>query len=212
MDFVNYYKILQLPHTANQDDIKTAYRQLAKTMHPDKNPEDNQATLNFQNLNDAYSTLSDLRKRRVYDIAYERHTRPSPPPYSTEPKSVDRHQVEQFIRQFNSCVSKAVQQVIIQKRRIEQEQEALRALEDEILTAGFEMIEIYECDAGPSNLERTKEYPQIQAQERLKATLEANLKEEEEKLAGLEGQVLEFNRRLSYRENKLNVFYGESYS
>ncbi|EWG48889.1 hypothetical protein FVEG_16351 [Fusarium verticillioides 7600] len=230
MDFVNYYKILQLPHTANQDEIKTAYRQLAKTMHPDKNPDDCQATLNFQNLNDAYSTLSDLRKRRVYDIAYERHTRPYPPPYSTEvrtrtskfknekttpfpnPHWVDRRQVEQFIRQFKSCVSKAVQQVSIQKRRIEQKQEAVRALEDEILTARFEMIEIYECGAGPSNLERTKEYPQIQAQERIKAELEADLKEEEEKLASLERQVLEFNLRLSYWENKWNVFYGESYS
>lgn len=105
-----------------------------------------------------------------------------------------------------------MQQVIIQKRRIEEEQEALRALEDEILTAGFEMIEIYECGAGPSNLERTKEYPQIQAQERLKAALEADLKEEEEKLASLERQVLEFNRRLSYWEKKWNAFYGESYS
>jgi hypothetical protein len=128
------------------------------------------------------------------------------------PKSVDRRQIEQFIGQFKSCVSKAVQQVIIQKRRIEEEQEALRALEDEILTAGFEMIEIYECGAGPSNLERTKEYPQIQAQERLKAALEADLKEEEEKLASLERQVLEFNRRLSYWEKKWNAFYGESYS
>jgi preprotein translocase subunit Sec63 len=60
MDFVDYYKILQLPHTANQDEIKTAYRQLAKTMHPDKNPEDNQATLNFQNVSNYQLT------QRVY--------------------------------------------------------------------------------------------------------------------------------------------------
>ncbi|KAF5567034.1 molecular chaperone [Fusarium napiforme] len=177
MDFVDYYSILRVPHTANQGEIKTAYRQLAKTIHPDKNHEDNQATLNFQNL-----------------------------------RRVDRRQVEQFIRQFESCVSKAEEQVIIQKRRIEQEQEAVRVLEDEIFTAGFEMIEVYECGAGPSNLERTKEYPRIQAQKRIKAELEADLKEEEEKLASLERQVLGFSSRLSYWQKEWDTFYAESYS
>jgi DnaJ-class molecular chaperone len=52
MDFIDYYKILQLIPTANTDEIKTAYRQLAKTTHPDKNREDKQATSNFQKVSD----------------------------------------------------------------------------------------------------------------------------------------------------------------
>ncbi|RSL37981.1 hypothetical protein CEP53_015295, partial [Fusarium sp. AF-6] len=65
---VDLYDVLEVSRTAGPDAIKTAYRQLAKVRHPDKNPGDPNATSNFQELNDAYSTLSDPLKRRQYDL------------------------------------------------------------------------------------------------------------------------------------------------
>jgi len=57
MEFIDYYEILNLPHTADENEIKTAYRQLAKTTHPDKNRENNQATMNFQKVSNGQLTL-----------------------------------------------------------------------------------------------------------------------------------------------------------
>lgn len=56
MDFIDYYEILNLHHTADENEIKTAYRQLAKTTHPDKNQENNQATQNFQKVSNGQLT------------------------------------------------------------------------------------------------------------------------------------------------------------
>ncbi|KAF4341874.1 molecular chaperone [Fusarium beomiforme] len=75
MAFIDYYAILGLPPAANRDEIKKAYRQLAKKTHPDKNQEDEDATANFQKLNDAYSILSDPNKRRTYDTTYQQQHR-----------------------------------------------------------------------------------------------------------------------------------------
>jgi len=63
----DYYKILGVSRTANLSDIKTAYRNLAKTYHPDVNnsPKANEL---FTILKEAYETLSNERKRYIYDI------------------------------------------------------------------------------------------------------------------------------------------------
>lgn len=63
----DYYKILEIPRTASQDDIKKAYRKLAIKYHPDKNPNNPQAEQRFKELNEAYEVLSDPEKRKKYD-------------------------------------------------------------------------------------------------------------------------------------------------
>ena len=67
MDFVDYYKILGIPNTATQDEIKKAYRKLARKMHPDLNPNDKEAHKKFQQINEANEVLSDPEKRKKYD-------------------------------------------------------------------------------------------------------------------------------------------------
>lgn len=52
---------------ANTNQIKKAYRKLAKELHPDRNPDDPQANDKFQNLGAAYEALSDPEKRKLYD-------------------------------------------------------------------------------------------------------------------------------------------------
>jgi DnaJ-class molecular chaperone len=67
MDFVDYYKILGVSKTATQDEIKKAYRKLARKMHPDLNPNDKEAHKKFQEINEANEVLSDPEKRKKYD-------------------------------------------------------------------------------------------------------------------------------------------------
>src|SRR6188508_1319938 len=67
MDFVDYYKILGIPNTATQDEIKKAYRKLARKLHPDINPNDKEAHKKFQQINEANEVLSDPEKRKKYD-------------------------------------------------------------------------------------------------------------------------------------------------
>ena len=67
MDFVDYYKTLGVPKNASSDDIKKAYRKLARKLHPDVNPNDKEAHKKFQQINEANEVLSDAEKRKKYD-------------------------------------------------------------------------------------------------------------------------------------------------
>jgi curved DNA-binding protein len=67
MEFIDYYKILELDKSAKDEDIKKAYRKLARKYHPDLNPNDANAKKKFQQINEANEVLSDPEKRKKYD-------------------------------------------------------------------------------------------------------------------------------------------------
>ncbi|MCH5160855.1 MAG: molecular chaperone DnaJ [Clostridiales bacterium] len=63
----NYYEILGVSKTATDDELKSAFRKLARQYHPDLHPDDEVAANKFKEVNEAYETLSDEKKRAEYD-------------------------------------------------------------------------------------------------------------------------------------------------
>lgn len=70
-DKKNYYDVLGVSKTASQDEIKSAYRKLAKQYHPDFHPNDAAAAEKFKEINEANEVLSDEQKRKQYDFELE---------------------------------------------------------------------------------------------------------------------------------------------
>lgn len=68
MDFKDYYKVLGVDKKASADEIKSAYRKLARKYHPDVNPNDKQAETRFKEVTEAYEVLSDPDNRKKYDM------------------------------------------------------------------------------------------------------------------------------------------------
>ncbi len=63
----DYYAILGVPRSADEKEIKSAYRKLARKYHPDVNPNDKSAEAKFKEVSEAYEVLSDPEKRKAYD-------------------------------------------------------------------------------------------------------------------------------------------------
>ncbi len=65
--YKDYYKTLGVGKSATEDEIKSAYRKLAKEFHPDRNKGDPAAEAKFKEINEAYEALGDADKRKIYD-------------------------------------------------------------------------------------------------------------------------------------------------
>jgi molecular chaperone DnaJ len=83
---MDHYTFMGVARTATSDEIQKAYRKLAKTYHPDRNPGDKEAEANFKLLSAAYEVLSDPTKRAEYDRQGHVGRRPQAPPKPEPPK------------------------------------------------------------------------------------------------------------------------------
>ena len=82
----SYYAVLRIDPDATLAQVKKAYRKLARQHHPDTNPGDQQAAARFRQITEAYETLSDPKRRAVYDRACGPFTGTAwPPPGTTGP-------------------------------------------------------------------------------------------------------------------------------
>lgn len=73
----NYYETLGVSKTASDEELKSAFRKLARQYHPDLHPDDEVAANKFKEVNEAYETLSDPQKRAEYDAAQAGESRAS---------------------------------------------------------------------------------------------------------------------------------------
>src|SRR5687767_4961360 len=82
VEFKDYYKILGVSRTASDDDIRKAFRKLAREYHPDVAKNKTIAEEKFKEINEAYEVLSDPTKRKKYDDLGEDWNRPGGGPQS----------------------------------------------------------------------------------------------------------------------------------
>jgi molecular chaperone DnaJ/curved DNA-binding protein len=68
-EITDYYQVLEVDEGASAEEVKKAYRRLARTYHPDRNPDDPEAEERFKAVQEAYEVLSDPQKRKAYDRA-----------------------------------------------------------------------------------------------------------------------------------------------
>jgi curved DNA-binding protein len=100
MEFIDYYKALGVDKNATQEDIKKAYRKLARKHHPDLNPNDKEAHKKFQQLNEANEVLSDPEKRKKYD-QYGKDWQHAEQFEQARQSQQQRHSNEKFSGDFN---------------------------------------------------------------------------------------------------------------
>lgn len=84
LEFKDYYKVLGVARTASDDEIKKAFRKLARQYHPDVAKDKVKAEERFKDINEAYEVLGDPEKRKKYDTLGENWNRTQPPPQSSE--------------------------------------------------------------------------------------------------------------------------------
>lgn len=110
-DFKDYYAVLGVSKTATPEEIKRAYRKIARKHHPDLNPGDKESESKFKDLNEANEVLSDPEKRQKYDRFGQHWNQPShseaPPSRETHFGTEDFEQYDDFDSFINDLLGRS---------------------------------------------------------------------------------------------------------
>jgi len=86
----DYYKVLEVDYDASEEKIRLNYRRLALKWHPDKHKDDSVVTAKFQEINEAYTVLSDPAKRLDYDL--------------TGVYEIDKYSLREYLARFKGMI------------------------------------------------------------------------------------------------------------
>ncbi|GLT72277.1 hypothetical protein SLA2020_442270 [Shorea laevis] len=86
----DYYKVLEVDYDASEEKIRLNYRRLALKWHPDKHKDDSVVTAKFQEINEAYTVLSDPTKRLDYDL--------------TGVYEIDKYSLREYLARFKGMI------------------------------------------------------------------------------------------------------------
>ncbi|KAH6603584.1 DnaJ-domain-containing protein [Trichoderma cornu-damae] len=151
----DYYKILGVTQSAGKDAIRASFKRLAMLHHPDKNPNNPQATAQFQLLQAAYSTLFDPEQRRIYDVQYASiKTR-----YAKTPDTSENHPPPQG----NDKSSEGSQAYRLEIEKLEASLKQLRQMRIDFENKSFEARR--ECNQSQAALDKLQEESDRYAQE-----------------------------------------------
>ncbi len=107
MKYKNYYKILDLKGPkVTDDEIKIAYRKLAKKYHPDINPGDVAAQEKFKNINEAYEVLGSKKRKSRYNVRYYMHIMQNGVDVSSIKDTISKVTTSDFVKIFVGDVDK----------------------------------------------------------------------------------------------------------
>lgn len=129
---MDHYKVLEISREASQEEIKQAYRKLAKKYHPDRNPNDKKAERRFLLIAEAYEVLGDEEKRQVYDQKFtsEADQEPQKERKNAGFSAADRSNMFQSAGQFEQFFGFSENGEKVKKKKNEQQVDATTMFEN----------------------------------------------------------------------------------
>ena len=115
----DFYRILRVSPNASYEEIRTAYRKLARQYHPDLNPGNPNAEETFKLINVAYEVLKDRDNRKKYDF-FRQYGIPTPNPFARDPTEIDLEnlvnvylqELDKIFQDFRKNISRSINRII----------------------------------------------------------------------------------------------------
>ncbi len=157
MLFNDYYKILGIKKSASLEEIKLVYRKLSKKFHPDVNNGDEYFQERFKEIQEAYETLSNPEKRKIYDIKYDSFYKTDSSPKPPPPKPPNQPRPQQAAKSNKKSNSQSWVRVVIFILIISLISAIMKGIRDDSAKQKDSLIKIDTADFSHSVTDNTQE-------------------------------------------------------